>query len=346
MVTNGAAVVPGGATGISQEVYKNFPPTTNNFVFVGMVITVTNAQSVDVTTPARALCWFNQLNAGNYANDYISMRDTGTNTSTFVFALRGPDGAGEPWQFGTTPLNYGTAYRVIQMIDPRTAAGGNSSNVWLWVNPSSPTLNLGTTYMTFTNHLGFSPDAGVASFSIQNSFSATSFTPGMMIKQICISTNYTEVYNAITSVGPSDPFTAWQTHYFPGGGPNAAPNADPFGKGISNTNQFLAGFNPINASAYVHITSISKTNGGNDIRVDYLGASGDNTYSPGFTSRTNVLEVTAGTGGGNYATNGFAGIQTNILTGGAGLGTATSFIETNGATFTPSRYYRVRVLVP
>ncbi len=347
MVTNGAAVVPGGATGISQEIYKNFPPTTNNLIFVGMVITVTNAQSVDVTSPARALCWFNQLNAGNYAVDYVSMRDTGTNTSTFVFALRGADGAGAPWQFGTTPLNYGTAYRVIQMIDPRTQAGGNSSNVWLWVNPSSPTLNLGTTYMTFTNHLVFSPDAGVASFSIQNSFSATSFTPGLMIKQICISTNYTEVYNDITSVAPSDPFTTWQAQYFTGSPLSSAPGADPLGKGMSNTNQFLAGFNPTNAAAYVHITSISKTNGGTDIRVDYLGASGNSSTTPPMASRTNVLEFTAGTGGGNYSSNGFASTgQTNILSGGTGLGTLANMVDPGGATNTPSRYYRVRVLVP
>jgi hypothetical protein len=167
-----------------------------------------------------------------------------------------------------------------------------------------------------------------------------------------MSTNYADVYNFLAGAAPppTDPFTAWQTQYFNSGElANPAfsgPNADPLGKGMSNTNQFLAGFNPTNAAAYVHITSISKTNSGIDIRVDYLGASGDSSRTPPLVSRTNVLEVTAGTGGGNYATNGFAGIQTNVLSGGAGLGTATSFIETNGATFSPSRYYRVRVLVP
>jgi hypothetical protein len=81
--------------------------------------------------------------------------------------------------------------------------------------------------------------------------------------------------------------------------------------------------------------------------VTYLGASGDNTYANGWTSRTNVLEVTTGTGNGSYATNNFASTcQTNVLSGGTGLGTVTSFVETNGATFTPSRFYRVRVLVP
>ncbi len=115
---------------------------------------------------------------------------------------------------------------------------------------------------------------------------------------------------------------------------------------MSNTNQFLAGFNPTNAAAYVHITSISKTNSGTDIRVDYLGASGDNTYSGGPASRTNVLEFTAGTGG-NYSSNNFASTgQTNVLTGGIGLGTLTNMVDPGGATNVPSRYYRVRVLVP
>jgi hypothetical protein len=116
---------------------------------------------------------------------------------------------------------------------------------------------------------------------------------------------------------------------------------------MSNTNQFLAGFNPTNAAAYVHITSISKTNGGTDIRVDYLGASGNSSTTPPMASRTNVLEFTAGTGGGNYSSNGFASTgQTNILSGGTGLGTLANMVDPGGATNTPSRYYRVRVLVP
>src|SRR5258706_599793 len=42
---------------------------------------------------------------------------------------------------------------------------------------------------------------------------------------------------------PTDPFVIWQNTYFTVGqlaDPNfSGPNADPFGKGISNTNQFL-----------------------------------------------------------------------------------------------------------
>ena len=48
---------------------------------------------------------------------------------------------------------------------------------------------------------------------------------------------------------------------------------------MSNTNQFLAGFNPTNATAYVHIISVAKTNS-TDVNVGYLGASGDSSRSP------------------------------------------------------------------
>jgi subtilisin-like proprotein convertase family protein len=152
---------------------------------------------------------------------------------------------------------------------------------------------------------------------------------------------------------PTDPFTAWQSQYFTlselGSPSFSGPGADPFGKGMSNTNQFLAGFNPTNAAAYVHITSISKTNSGTDIRVDYLGASGDSSRTlPGpLLSRTNVLEFTSGTANGSYSSNNFASTGvTDILSGGAGLGTLTNMVDPGGATNKPARYYRVRVLVP
>jgi hypothetical protein len=115
---------------------------------------------------------------------------------------------------------------------------------------------------------------------------------------------------------------------------------------MSNTNQFLAGFDPTNRSAYVHVTAISKTNSGTDVRVDYLGASGNTIAPPNYSSRTNVLEFTTGTGG-SYNSNNFASTgQTNILSGGIGFGTLTNMVDPGGATNTPSRYYRVRVLVP
>jgi len=142
---------------------------------------------------------------------------------------------------------------------------------------------------------------------------------------------------------------AWQMQYFGCTNcPQAAPDADPLGKGISNTNQFLSGFNPTNAVAYPHVIKIVKSS--SDMNVTYLGANGDLSWSPGFGSRTNVLEFTTGGPTGNYSNN-FAtaytstGGGTNILSGGAGTGTVVTVTDSGGATGT-SRYYRIRVISP
>jgi hypothetical protein len=148
---------------------------------------------------------------------------------------------------------------------------------------------------------------------------------------------------------PPNPFVTWQDRYFTptelGNPAFSGPNADPLGKGISNTNQFLAGFNPTNNAAYPHIISIAKTNN-TDIRVTYLGANGDSTYLGGPTSRTNVLEFATGTANGSYSNNFASTGQTNILSGGSGLGVVTNMVDSGGATNKPSRYYRVHVLLP
>jgi PKD repeat protein len=147
-----------------------------------------------------------------------------------------------------------------------------------------------------------------------------------------------------------DPFAWWQLNYFGSTNDNAntAPGGDYTGTGMSNTNKFLAGFNPTDAAAYLHIISVvAETN--TDINVIYLGANGDSTWSPGIASRTNVLEYSTGAADGSY--NGIflpvpsAG-ATNILGGGTGTGIVTNMVDPGGTTDTPSRYYRVRVLLP
>ncbi|HUJ12004.1 MAG TPA: hypothetical protein VL171_18500 [Verrucomicrobiae bacterium] len=163
------------------------------------------------------------------------------------------------------------------------------------------------------------------------------------------STNFTYTVD-ITTAGQvklvvagvvSDPFAVWQNQYFGCTGcAQAQGDADPDADGMSNTNEFLAGFDPTNNAAYLHIISIVKTN--NDMQVTYLGANGTSTIA----SRTNVLEFTTGTANGSY-TNDFASTgQTNILSGGTGLGVVTNMVDVGGGTNTPSRFYRVRVLVP
>ncbi len=141
--------------------------------------------------------------------------------------------------------------------------------------------------------------------------------------------------------GGADPYTSWASNYGLSGG-NALGTADPDGDGLSNTNEFLAGFNPTNSAAYLRVISLTRT--GNDMVVTYLGANGDVNGSPG--PKTNVLEFTTGTGSGGYTNNFVSTGQTNILTGGTGLGVVTNMVDVGGATNVPSRYYRVRVLTP
>ncbi|HTS17689.1 MAG TPA: autotransporter-associated beta strand repeat-containing protein [Verrucomicrobiae bacterium] len=143
----------------------------------------------------------------------------------------------------------------------------------------------------------------------------------------------------------ADPYTTWQSYYFGGNSSTLSyGTANPTGDGMSNTNKFMAGFNPTNGPAYLHIVSIAKSSA--NVVVTYLGASGDSSWSPGIASRTNILEVTTGSANGSYSNSFVSAGQTNILSGGAGLGQVTSFIDTNGATSGTRRYYRVRVLLP
>src|SRR5512142_138053 len=68
----------------------------------------------------------------------------------------------------------------------------------------------------------------------------------------------------------------------------ANPNADPLGKGISNTNQFLLGLDPTNSASLFRITSVVPQ--GDDVLVTWQTAGG----------RTNVVQVGIGE---NYSNN-------------------------------------------
>src|SRR5439155_21827261 len=115
-----------------------------------------------------------------------------------------------------------------------------------------------------------------------------------------------QVLLVVTATGGGDPYTTWRTSYGLTG-VNALGTADPDGDGISNTNEFLLGFNPTNSAAFPRVISIVTT-GGVHSTITYLGASGDNSYAGGPSSRTNILEFTAGTSPtGSYATNAFTG---------------------------------------
>ena len=155
-------------------------------------------------------------------------------------------------------------------------------------------------------------------------------------------------YSCCSGFAVTDPFTTWENHYFtPAQLANPAVsggNADPDHDGLSNTNEFLAGFNPTNSAAYPHVIAIARQGG--DMNVTYLGANGDSTWSPGIASRTNVLEFSTGVpGSGAYSNNFVSANVTNILSGGTGVGVVTNMVDPGGATG-KTRYYRIRVIAP
>ena len=280
----------------------------------GGMISPTGSYSFDVPANTIFTVVVNDVSVASYCSSY-TLTVAGL---PCVVDGGGACGSGVSASFSGTPTN-GTAPLLVTFTD--TSSGTITNRFWDFGDG-------GTTNVT-TN-------------SVAHTYGAGTYTVTLLVSGSGGSGTNTQP-NYITALTP---FQTWQMQYFGCTNcPQSQPNADPYGKGISNTNQFLAGFNPTNSAAYVHVISIAGTNT-TDINVIYLGANGDNTWSPGIASRTNVLEFTAGMVDGTYSNNFVSANVTNILSGGTGTGIVTNLIDIGGATNTPSRYYRVRVLVP
>jgi PKD repeat protein/endonuclease/exonuclease/phosphatase family metal-dependent hydrolase len=133
------------------------------------------------------------------------------------------------------------------------------------------------------------------------------------------------------------PFQSWQLQYFGCTNcPQAQAGADPLGKGMSNTNQFLAGLNPTNPASVFRITSILVQ--GTNTVITWKTAGG----------RTNILQGSPGDFGNESASylNQFYTIPPPIIIPGVG-DAITNFVDDGSwwGEFSnwPARYYRVRV---
>ena len=281
------------------------------------------------------------------------------------------------WIFGdggTTNLTtnsvlytYDTAgvYTVTEIV---SGAGGSSTDTvanYITVPPppvasfmASPTsgaapLSVGFTDQSSGSITGWAWAFGDGNTSMSQSPSNIYANPGTYTVQEIVSGlggSSTDTVSNLISV--YDRFVWWQQGY---GVTNCAlcdGSASYTGDGMSNTNKFMAGFNPTNAAAYLHVISVVKS--GANITVTYLGASGDTTYPGGPSDRTNILEYTYGTGNGSFTSTNFTGAVTNFLgvdynsvNGGTGLGTVTNMTDTGRAiSGVTDLYYRVRVLLP
>jgi len=291
----------------------------------------------------------------------VTFTDTSSGSPTswsWTFGDAGTSTSQSPSHTYTTPGTY-----TVRLI--ASNSGGSSTNTKVNLITArtpppvasfaaSPTNGAAPLSVSFTDHssgsiTGWAWAFGDGNTSISQNPSDIYVNPGVYtVQEIVSGLGGSSTDTMVNLISVYDPFAWWQLQYFgsTNGNANTAPGGDYTGTGMSNTNKFLAGFNPTNAAAYLHIITIATVNGAS-INVTYLGANGDSTWSPGIASRTNVLDYMLGDASGNYTNGGWqdAG-QTNILSGGTGTGIVTNMVDTGGGTNAPSRYYRVRVLVP
>jgi PKD repeat protein len=296
----------------------------------------------------------------------------GSNVTFSVGALGSPP-LGYAWLLNNAPINHATNATLTIPNAQLTNAGNYSvavTDLTGGIVTSSPPATLtvlpSAPVASFTNNPASGPAPLTVNFYDTSTGSPTSWNwtfgdgigasavqdpsytyayPGTWTASLVASNagGASSPYTQMISV--YDPFAWWQQAY---GITNCAvcgPNASYTGDGMSNTNKFLAGFSPVNPVAYLHIVSVTETN--SNINVTYLGANGDDTWSPGIASRTNVLDYMSGAASGSYTNGGWQDTgQTNILSGGNGSGTVTNMTDTAILGAPASRFYRVRVLLP
>ena len=232
-----------------------------------------------------------------------------TNWLMTSYAPTAPIIVGNPQSQSVSPSNTVT-FAVV--------AGGSAPLSYQWYfNTNTPVANATNSLLTLTNVQA--TNAGIYSVIVSNSVGSTNSSGATLT----------------VNVTATDAFTAWQSQYFtPSELANPAfsgPDADPLGKGMSNTNQFLAGLNPTNpASAFRIISAVQQ---GGDVLITWTTAG----------AHTNAIQAGTGDGSGGYATN-FIDISGPVVIAGSGDQT-TNYTDSGGATNSPSRYYRVR-LVP
>ena len=245
---------------------------------------------------------------------------------------------------GTTPnpaFNYMIDTNTVGVVNLDVTGSAPPPTAGFTATPTSGGLPLGVTFTdtstgSITNIFWNFGDGGTTNTSVGAGFVYTYANVGTYSVTLIASgpggdgTNIQP--NLITAL---DPFVAWQLQYFGCTNvaicPQAAPDADPLGKGMSNTNQFLAGLNPTNAASALQITSAVRL--GADVLITWTTAG----------AHTNAVQATAGDGNGGYVTN-FTDLSGPIVITGSG-DVATNYMDIGGATNTPSRFYRVR-LVP
>ncbi len=361
-------VTPAAGVLASQILWEYGNSNLNSSAAVSLGLTVLTNGDPRLACASSASCWLYgwtpQL-APNILTNPVSMTVTAGTAATFSVAATGVPDPSYQWLLNGTNVINATANNatlvisnalagdagVYSVIVSNIAGTVTSSNATLTVvgtapaasftaSPTSGTEPLG---VTFTDTSSGSPNI-MLFWDFGDSSQATNAGGSSFLHTYAAGT-YTVTLTASNAFGPVSTlvsnnlinvisaFQVWQSNYFGCTGcPQAQPNADPLGKGLSNMNQFLAGLDPTNPASL--FTVISTAPSGSDIVITWKTAG----------VRTNAVMATPGDGNGGYNTNGFTNISGSIILPVAG-DTVTNYTDVGGATNSPSRYYRIQ-LVP
>jgi beta-galactosidase len=322
-----------------------FPPQWWR-VDLGSVQPLTNAVITWYNGNTRAYQYKIQTNNDDVAADYADLVNNTTNTAfgntTNVLSgsaryvrvsVTGCNNCGGFASFYECQIYGGTPPPPSAPTSLVATAGDTVVNL-TWVQSATPGITTNKVYRSTTGSGG--PYGLLASLAATTSYADMAVVNG---------TNYFYTVTAVSSNGestmsgsagatPLSAFQSWQLRYF--GCTNsgslcaqAAPDADPYGKGTSNYNQFLLGLNPTNPSSIFQILSVVPQT--NDIVITWTAGGGC----------TNVVQAASGDVSGNYATN-FADISGPIAIPGSG-DTTTNYLDSGAVTNGPDRYYRIRL---
>jgi beta-galactosidase len=211
------------------------------------------------------------------------------------------------------------------------ATAGDAIVSLTWVQSSSPGIITNNVYRSTTGSGG--PYGLLTSLAVTTSYVDTTVVNGSnyFYTVTAVSTNGESTMSSSAGSTPLSAFQSWQMDYF---GctvcPQAQPDADPLGKGMSNTNQFLAGLNPTNSASVFRIISVLPL--GNDIVVTWQTAGG----------RSNSVQVTTGDANSSYSNN-FVDLPGSMTVMSGSGDTETNYTDVGAATNATVRFYRVRL---
>jgi autotransporter-associated beta strand protein len=217
---------------------------------------------------------------------------------------------------GSNPDAAGMAAWIITATPPVASFTGYPTS---GIEPLSVTFT-DTSTGTISNRFwdfGDSSTTNIATTVVVHTYAAGTYAVKLVVTgPVGASTNTQPNY--VTALTP---FQGWQIQYFGCTNcPQGQPDADPLGKGMTNTNQFLAGLNPTNVASIFGIATVARE--GNDVRVTWTCVGG-HSY---------VLQSTKAAAIDSYNTN-FADASPVISV--AGLGPSTTNYLDMGAAYAP-----------